>query len=248
MLVKTRQHTIHFLVSKFLNSKESLAFNLSGNDCYVLRYLADLMDMTNSFMNLSQCKVPLTQIITFTRLSRSTVQRSIDKLLRVNLLADVSRGSGLVATYTIGAGIPTCITQTQVDPVDNLNLHHTDAGPASNSQNPASHRCTSNKASNNLTKKEQSARPSVAPLSFFEPDDQSRQLAKDLRIDIEKELISFRERHRGKKTQEEFRYWLAKAFDYAKKRTTEEVRSTVAFWGPGHPDWERNYGPRKATG
>jgi transcription initiation factor IIE alpha subunit len=97
------------------------------------------------------------------------------------------------------------------------------------------------------TKKERSKekKKEREPLSDFLPNPENVALAKSLNVDIQAELKSFKHRHSGIKTQYEFERWLNKAKEYAEKKkrvntqsNLDQVRSTVQFWGPGHPGWE----------
>jgi len=96
------------------------------------------------------------------------------------------------------------------------------------------------------------APPSVAPLSlvdnFFKPEQSNIELAKDLGVNLERELESFRDKHEGRKTQEQFKHWLIKAHEYGKSRkpmaAVNEQKCTIPFWGPGHPTWDSLNKPR----
>ncbi len=55
-------------------------------------------------------------------------------------------------------------------------------------------------------------------LSEFKPDEESICMANNLNLDLQKELLSFKERHKGKKTQYEFRRWLENSHIYLSKK------------------------------
>lgn len=265
-----RAHTAHFLVSKFLNSKESLKFNLSSTDRHVLRYVADFIDMANSSSGQRQSKILLGQAALFTGYSITTVKRSLRKLIKTNLLNAICRASGVPGIYTLGNvfetevtqtqvsvdNSKTWVTQTQVPPVDKADLGHTDPGPGSHRPGPGSHRPISNKISNNSYKKEQSARPSVAPAAIFQPNEENIRLAKELNLDLARELSTFLVKSKGPQTQKAFEGWLYKGHEYALCQTAQgrrpilnyEIRSTVPEWGPGHDTYDRLYGPKAASG
>lgn len=152
---REKPHTAHFLVSRFLNSAESLEFPLSDIDCHVLRYLADLMDMTNAYSSLSQCRIPVSQAAKFTRLSPKSIKRSTARLIKLNLINPLVRKAGIIATYKLGNVFETGVSQTQVENVDNSNLGHTDPTLGHTDPGPGSHRPTSKKAFKKDFKKEQ---------------------------------------------------------------------------------------------
>jgi hypothetical protein len=77
---------------------------------------------------------------------------------------------------------------------------------------------------------------------IFEPDEGNRILCSDLRLDLREQLESFRHRHRGVKTQYEFSRWLKSSKEYATKQANNEVRSTVQWWGEGHPSYDALHG------
>ncbi len=167
--MRNGNHTAHFIVSKFLNSNESLEYSLTETDCHVLRYLADLMDMTMSACNLLQVRISISQAIKFSRVPDKSLRRSISALLNLNLLSSIKRGSGIVGVYELGLVLKTWVTQTQAQYVDNSNLGHPDLGPRSNQQKPRSPRPTSNKDSNKDYNKERSPvpPPSSPPVDNF---------------------------------------------------------------------------------
>lgn len=82
----------------------------------------------------------------------------------------------------------------------------------------------------------------------FKPNKENELLAKDLRIDIERETESFKKRHRGEKTQYEFSRWLKSAKEYQESKknsqTFNETRCSVPEYGPGHPRWEELHGQK----
>lgn len=85
------------------------------------------------------------------------------------------------------------------------------------------------------------------PLSNFEPNEENQLLAKDLKLKIEDELESFTNRHKGEKTQYEFGRWLKNSHQYLNKKSipvSNETRSTVPEYGPGHPRWEQLHGSK----
>lgn len=102
-------------------------------------------------------------------------------------------------------------------------------------------------------KRENSASKIEAPLSqSFEPNDQSVELCQSYGLDLREELESFEHRHKGQKSQYEFQRWLKMASLYKKTRLPKnsyterpnEARSTVQFWGPGHPSYDALHGTR----
>lgn len=91
---------------------------------------------------------------------------------------------------------------------------------------------------NNLKEKRESALPN------FSPNEEHIKFAQDSGIDLEKELESFGNLHKGEKNKFSFMRWLQGAVNYRERKATvpaaknNEVRSTVKFWGPGHEQWE----------
>lgn len=86
-------------------------------------------------------------------------------------------------------------------------------------------------------------------LSNFLPDEENIKLAKMLNIDFYTELESFNNRHKGKKTQYEFKRWLNMAKEHSEgkssgktKQPKQESRCTVPDWGPGHPSYDSLHG------
>lgn len=219
---KGRQHTAHYLVSRFLNSRESLEFDISSTDCHVLRYLADLIDMTNSYSGIMQCKIPLVQATTFSRISRATIQRSIDHLLKLNLLSIVTRASGVVATYALGDNFNTCLTVMQDNLPQNNSLPHHEAAPASYWPEPASPRGTSNKASNKSYKKEQGDASGSSPPSVdnyldkqsfqFTPGEMTEAIQRDIHIQpcFDKFYDHIVNKGRNKFKRKEWETWFAR--------------------------------------
>jgi hypothetical protein len=80
--------------------------------------------------------------------------------------------------------------------------------------------------------------------SFFEPDQANKQLCQSYGLNIDEEVKSFFEKHRGRKDQKEFSIWLKHGYDYRmrNKNVQNEVNSTVPVYGPGHPRWETLHG------
>jgi hypothetical protein len=73
---------------------------------------------------------------------------------------------------------------------------------------------------NNKERGREKQRPALS--DSFLPNDENLILAKDLRLNIEDELESFKNRHKGKKTQYEFSRWLKTAKEY-QNRTPAKV-------------------------
>lgn len=98
------------------------------------------------------------------------------------------------------------------------------------------------------SRESKTASASPPPLSLFEPDEQNKTLCQDLRLNLPDEIESFRRRHKGAgDLQYEFSRWMKASKEYqARNRPKDEVRSTVQFWGPGHPGWESLHGKRKS--
>jgi hypothetical protein len=108
---------------------------------------------------------------------------------------------------------------------------------------PASFQPTIN---NRYTNKEKIKIKKRDALSDFLPNEENVNLAKTLNIDFYKELESFNNRHKGKKTQYEFARWLKSANEYAniKKQTkivtnNNQTQCTLKFYAAGHPDFDR---------
>src|ERR1700722_17752467 len=78
-----------------------------------------------------------------------------------------------------------------------------------------------NKTNNiNKNKKRESDIKIEKPLSVFKPDNQNQKLSNNLGLNLEEELKSFTNRHRGEKTQYEFERWMKASFDYKQKKNT----------------------------
>jgi hypothetical protein len=101
---------------------------------------------------------------------------------------------------------------------------------------------------NTNTKKSREAENQNPLSQIFKPNHENTRLCVQLKLNLEEELKSFDNRHRGEKTQYEFERWIKSSREYLDKRTPpsnqpirtpfNEVKSTVPFWGPGHPGWE----------
>jgi len=72
-------------------------------------------------------------------------------------------------------------------------------------------------------------REALSDLSIFEPDEASTILCSDLRLDMTVELQSFRERHKGKKTQYEFQRWLKSAKEYAERKSGKAIAQAEPY-------------------
>lgn len=231
-------HTAHFLVSKFLNSRESLEFDLSSNDKHILRYLSDLMDMTAYSSSIRQCKIPLEQAALFTSMGSRTIQRSISTLLKLELLSDISRGHGLKGIYILGAyfetcasqvhhesvdNSETCASQAHHEPVDNSEMRHTGALDAPHRRKDAPVWRTSNKALKNSYKKEQggaagSSLPSAVDnylnkQSFqFTPEEMEESYRRDIHIQpcFNKFWIYVESKGRDKFKRSDWEAWFAR--------------------------------------
>jgi hypothetical protein len=98
----------------------------------------------------------------------------------------------------------------------------------------------------NNIKRESTIRKKRESLSDFFPNEENQLLCKDLRLNINDEIESFKNRHRGKKTQYEFSRWLKSSKQYqSSKSENREIRSTVPLYGPGHPTWEALHGNKE---
>ena len=99
-----------------------------------------------------------------------------------------------------------------------------------------------------LLTKEEKRKKRESSLDFL-PDKENIEFAKRLNVNIEEELESFKNRCKGKKTQYEFGRWLVNAKEHAEKRKVgkfknkpQESGSTVKFFEPGNPDYDRLHG------
>lgn len=80
---------------------------------------------------------------------------------------------------------------------------------------------------NQGTKKRESALSS----DQFLPDEQNQFLCKDLGLTLAEELDSFRNRHKGEKSQYEFGRWMKASKEYrSRNQPAQEIRSTVKDW------------------
>lgn len=102
---------------------------------------------------------------------------------------------------------------------------------------------TKSSLTNCLTEREE-------PLSDFVPNDENCALAKTLNLDIEEEIQTFLDRHKWKKTQDEFSKWMRSSREWLNKRQgkivqkpqEQQVSSAYQEYGPGHPRWEMLHG------
>jgi len=238
-------HTASFLLSHFLNSKESLLLTeVTSTLVSILRYMYDVMEMTYSRTNLSICDKSISQIALYSRNSPKTVKRSLPLLCRLDLLSIEKQKSRCPTHYGIGKLIASRVTMTLVEQTkDETRVTMT---PALGSPRPhetpnrGHHDPYVRKVCKKDGKKERGAAP-LAPSPSFLPDDLNRLYAIDHRLDMEKELSEFvRIKQRQPRDQVEFRKWLDKAVAYKERQPAakQEVRSTVPEFGPGHPAWE----------
>lgn len=94
---------------------------------------------------------------------------------------------------------------------------------------------------NRLSKQREAQKSRSLSLSNFSPEEQNQFLCRDLRLDLQEEITSFKNRHSGSgNLQYEFSRWLKRSAQYRQERSQpkEEVRCTVPEFGPGHPTWE----------
>ncbi len=88
-------------------------------------------------------------------------------------------------------------------------------------------------------------------LSDFVILEEHKALANRLRMNVDDELDSFKNRHSGRgDLVYEFTNWIKGSHAYRENRRPtkpQEVRSTVQEWGPGHPGWESLHGKRETT-
>jgi len=83
-------------------------------------------------------------------------------------------------------------------------------------------------------------------LSVFLPDDQNLILCTELKLEVQEELESFRNRYKGNVSQYEFSRWLKNSHSYKIRKIApnegtraNEPRNAIKEFGPGHPEWER---------
>jgi len=90
--------------------------------------------------------------------------------------------------------------------------------------------------------------PSLS-LQTFQPNQEHIILAQDLRVDIDRELESFKVKGGKYKNNldQGFKIWLkmAKEHQDSKPSKPQEIRSTVPWFGPGHPTYDSLYPQRK---
>lgn len=104
-----------------------------------------------------------------------------------------------------------------------------------------------NNKSNNKREREKQKRASLSP---FHPSEQNTLLCKDYGLDLKQELESFMNRHKGEKTQYEFRRWLENGLKHKSitrnaqsiQQLQNQTRCEVPEWGPGHPSYDSIYG------
>lgn len=86
---------------------------------------------------------------------------------------------------------------------------------------------------------------SKSSISFF-PDEINEKLLQSFNLDLAEELESFKNRHKGKFTQYEFKRWITNSRKYKDNDKSKlsvinanQTRSTVKEYGPGHPSYDR---------
>lgn len=106
------RHTASFLISHFLNSKESLRFQLNGNYVSILRRIGDVIDMTFNECGKEQCKKSNEKIAIYSRTSIPTVKRALAYFEEEQFLFRIKKIPGAIATYELGNLIKLWLTMT----------------------------------------------------------------------------------------------------------------------------------------
>src|SRR4051812_2811263 len=84
---KRDRDTAPYLLSHFLNSKESLDCSwMTGNIVSILRYIYDVMEMTYKNTGACICNKSKSQIARYSRTSQTTVKRALRLFIQHNLL------------------------------------------------------------------------------------------------------------------------------------------------------------------
>jgi hypothetical protein len=233
--IKRTRHTASFRLSHFLNSKDSLQQTwLTATLVSILRYIHDVMDMNYVTTGQEIFNKSHSQTALYARTSKASVKRAMRILLKHNLLTLAHAEPRKVAIYGIGKLIETRVTLT---PDDSTRVTVT---PELGSPRPQGwgHSDPLVTSSCKKGKKERERSP-----LFFEPDDSSIVLAHELRLKLADELESFRNRHKGEKTQYEFQRWMKRSKEYQGRNAgVTETRSTIQEWGPGHPSYDALHG------
>lgn len=83
------------------------------------------------------------------------------------------------------------------------------------------------RGTNHITENQPSGTKKQKPLSVFEPNQENKTYALENKIDLSKELESFNQRHKGKKTQYEFKRWLENTKEYLEKKQPKVNRGVT---------------------
>ena len=83
-------------------------------------------------------------------------------------------------------------------------------------------------------------------LSDFIPNEENQSILIELNLNMTEELLSFKNRHKGAKTQYEFERWIKQSAKY-QQRNQQQTDNNVVIpsareWGRGHPDYDRKHG------
>ncbi len=125
-------------------------------------------------------------------------------------------------------------------------VHHVTGGGSPRDPGVGHHVATHYKALTNQGTKERE------PLSSdqFSPSEENKILCESLGLDVTNEVETLLSRHKYAKTQTEFALWMKNSAKYKSQQRSaqpNEVKSTVQFWGSGHPAWESLHGKRNMS-
>jgi len=110
---KRTRHTASFLLSHYLNSKESFELTwLTGSLVSILRYMYDVMEMTHTQTNLCVCNKSINQIADYARTGRETVKRALPLFVKNQLLSVEKKKPRAPTHYGIGNLISTRLTMS----------------------------------------------------------------------------------------------------------------------------------------
>jgi hypothetical protein len=250
---KRTRHTASFLLSHFLNSRDSFEHTwLTGSLVSVLRYMFDIMEMTYNRTNVCICDKSIAQIAEYARTGRETVKRGLPLFVKHNLLSIERKKPRAPTHYGVGQLLLARLTVSLDYPQEDLTRLTTSLalGSPRAQSNP-------NKAHSEPTykkellkkdlKKERGGEKRASLLSDdFMPSEQSCQKAKESGLteteanyEFDKFLVYYIEKGEEKNDWDMvLQHWFIRAGNYKKekgaiKKKPDEVRSTVPWYNQG---------------
>ncbi len=239
-MAKNRSHhTAAYLLSHFLNSKESLQYSwLTGSLVSVIRYVYDVIDMNFNQTGQEIFNKSVPQTAAYSRTSKATVKRGFTLFIKHNLLTVVSRQPRRTGVYKVGELLKSRLTMSpELSTPKESGLTMSPSLGSPRAQAWAHHEPVVTSSCNKLSKTE---REPLSPL--FEPNEESQFLCKDLGLNMATEYESFMNRCKHNKTDYNFQRWMKDSKEYQIRKGSktssspkDEVRSTVKWYVPDEP-------------